>query len=63
MYFCCLKNLNSNKKAYLYMYESKYLILQDKRFTRLCLLNFFITILFLFNLTIIEINKHIKLIE
>jgi len=23
------------------MYESKYLILQDKRFTRLCLLNFF----------------------
>jgi len=45
------------------MYKSRYLISQDKIFTRLCLLNLFIKINFLLNQTIIKIDTHIKLSE
>jgi hypothetical protein len=45
------------------IYKSKYLILQDVTFKRLCLLNLLIKIIFLSNQTIIKINTHIKLIE
>jgi hypothetical protein len=45
------------------MCKSRYLILKDKKFTWLCLLNLFIKIIFLFNQTTIEANILIKLIE
>jgi len=45
------------------MYKLIYLILKDKKFTWLCLLNLFIKIIFLFNQTTIKINTLIKLIE
>jgi len=42
-------------------YKSGYLILQDDIFTRLCLLNLFIKIIFVFKQIIIEIDIQIKL--
>jgi hypothetical protein len=44
-------------------YKSRYLILQYRSCTWLCLMTLFIKIKFLFNQTIIEINKHMKEIE
>lgn len=45
------------------MYRSKYLILKDRIFNKLSLLNLFIKISFLFNQMILKLDTHTKFIK